>query len=632
MPELLSSGDDEEPDPGAKLPGVTSPEDQVLKAVAGLVPTTPVRIAVKLPEVQPKAGSLAALDDEARLLWVEARKEELKPSQQPVLEQLLALGATDVRSHWLVNTIMATLPAGAVPEVAKIPGVTLALDSAAGGSGVAYSGREGRGAMLTDELLNHGYDGGSGGRGGGRTRIGIIEYGENDFSGGGTNWVHWDHVGWLDTPGGASRLLQYDCRTGTCAISPFLPTVPTHGTAVTWAAAGSIEEGQDPAHPGAGTAAQIMRSGQAREASVNYYLIDDCSDVVAALERATLDGVDVANLSIWMGLHGSPDCDDNARTYDCGGINGAIAAARTNGMLVLACSGNEPEPGPGCNMWYPGWRTDTLAVSGLLTDPAAVDYNASSLSDDAPAGFVPVALWNTGAVHRFAGIDLCAPGHWSYNFMIGPSGYNTQGVINGCSFATPAVAGSAALLRDVYHDLGFAYTDAGRLFVSMVMLGDAWSGVGGTDLSTGLSYYSGFGRLHMHYPSDDNLVAPWEWFVGSAVINSGTTTVFQVGGTAAPEPVSLQQLKWAVVWFEPDMNAVAVIRTAVVDTCDPSGRDVVIASDSDINSLMRRRIRLEGHQIMGRCLELRIAGSSVPPAGRRVYTAWYTHSGNPAQH
>lgn len=144
------------------------------------------------------------------------------------------------------------------------------------------------------------------------------------------------------------------------------------------------------------------------------------SDVIAAIERALLDGADIINLS--LGDRGRPD-DPMSRAVD-----NAVAA----GMVVCVAAGNE----------------ETFHRIGSPASAArAITVGASTFEDGAPT----LAYFSSrGPATQSSAIkpDLIAPGRDIYSTGLG-HGYVT---LSGTSMATPYVAGLAALLLEEHPD------------------------------------------------------------------------------------------------------------------------------------------------------------------------------------
>lgn len=168
--------------------------------------------------------------------------------------------------------------------------------------------------------------------------------------------------------------------------------------------------------------------GVAPEADLHAYKVFDAaghgrySDIIAALSRAVLDGIDVVNMSF-----GSQQ--DPGQTFQAACDNAAAA-----GLLLVSSAGNFGTfDGSGDTIAYPAHYSSVLAVG------ATVD------TDDQRAFFS-----STGAA-----LDLMAPGFEIYTTdLFGGYVYET-----GTSMAAPYVTGTAALfLHNGVPDVRMALT------------------------------------------------------------------------------------------------------------------------------------------------------------------------------
>jgi hypothetical protein len=188
-------------------------------------------------------------------------------------------------------------------------------------------------------------------------------------------------------------------------------------------------------------------------------------------------------------------------------------------------------------------------------------------------------------------------------------------------------------MRDAFNDISWwsGINDPGVLMVNMLVLGDTWQADTtdpgyGVDMRTGVSWVSGYGRLHAHWPSDDNLTAPWGWGWRKVYLPEGWIIGWTVGD-AGPEPVEVTQWKWAVTWYEQDMANIPAIAIGVLDACN--GWEAVA---SDVSGDFRRRIHLRSEEIGGKCLVMVVWVLATKNAGVWLYSADYFHSGNAAFH
>jgi len=613
---------------------VVSPLDRnasVVDQASSMPPAQRVSITIDLTPVG--AGAI----EEASKRWdglpLEKRIADSGAQYGPLRAWLEERGAMEIGMTW-INQMRASVPASAVAGVLLLPevtglslstsfepedapdatcsGATAGVTRATSGPMVAYDGLLSRSATLLEHLLDERMDGRTGNRLNGEdpVRIGIFE----------AVMLNYEHAGWKDCAASMCRsrlIARKDCSGFPCFETTAAPdSDDPHATLVSYVAAGSIEEGQDPSYPGAHTDDQIARSGHLPKAQVYFYTGRDSDSISNAIHQAVLDGVDVLNLSLRWG----EGCDG---TFDVSGINLALKTARTYGMLVTACGGNGGADG--CTVWYPAVRTDTLAVNGLRTRGSRDDYADLPLSSHASRGDVPVRVF-TGWPGWSPAVDLSAPGTLRlFASHHGATGYASESA-SGCSVATPVVSAAAGALKGAMHAMGYPTNCAELLMVNMLLMGDGWDPVTGHRQS-GLSKLSGTGRIRMHWK--DELVQPAGWNMHALRIHDGETHAFSVGAPG-PESPSIQQWKWAALWFEDDFQNVADVDFFVYDTCPPGGGEVLVTADLGFG--LRTRVTLLQPDISGRCLEMRVVGTAVPAEGRDVWMADYFHSGDPTIH
>lgn len=589
-----------------------------VRVYAKLLDTPPdevIGVTLLLKEIDFEWGSFAGAGAVARHALVASRKAQLQPSQYSVIKELVNIGAIEISPNWLVNQIDVQVHALAAIDLAAIPGVEGTRLNADTNTGRAYGGSESQDGTLIAQFYAQSLDGRYGRRSNSRIRVGVIEPGP----------LARYHATWDYSTGTGSRVTRYrECTASGCIDSPNNATVSSHGTWVSWVATGSIEAGQDPDFPGTYTVDQRNRSGHIKESLLYYYqATENCASGKRAIEQAVLDGIDVINLSLaWGGSESN--CNSE---YDCSGLNAAIAAALDSGILTVACGGNAPDTSV-CHVWYPGLRTETVAVVALLSDPSTSPYDSLGLRPDASAGGLPIRTF-LGAGTTTPAIDLAAPGTFTMYATVAPHA-NGSSTIGGCSFATPVITASAGALRNAFAVIGWSNTNAKMLMVNLLLLGDGWSGSGvpGSYPPTTVSSRSGFGRVRAHWPDDESMAGDWGWGWRAFTIYEGQTVTWNVG-TSGPESTSITEWKWATLWFEPDLQNVADIDFEVWDMCAPGG-PVMLHADWSLS--LRSRFNLLGPSIGGKCLQMRAYGYRVPAQGRVIYSADYYHSGTPSMY
>ena len=585
-----------------------------------------LRLLVKVDAPAFDFKTLRGTAGSARRSLIEGRKSSVQTAQARVEPDLAALGATVIGRRWISTHLVVEARAGDVETIAKLPGVAEVVIDDPGQSNAIYDGWDVRHQLLTDHMIDSGFDSLQGAReGDGRIRIGIIEA---DGASPRANWPDPDHVGWLTWPTSTyNRLRAVDsCSATSCTATTPGTTGNTHGSCVTWAAGGDLTDGQDPDHGGA--VARERRSGVAVESRLFYYNGGNfCSGYETALEQAVTDDLDVVNMSLSIP---AGQCDED---YDC--MTDAIVAAHDAGILVVAAAGNNGHDG-NCTLAYPALRPHVLAVGGTESDDT-VAYNDQQLLDRmvngtrvwSAQGPVPITL-NAGGARDTAGVDLLAPGVLRYNFTDADN-YNTGAWWAGTSMAAPIASGIAANLRDFYESIGWngPANEAEPLMINMLVLGDNWDFDIDADRTERISDTSGFGRLKVHFPSGASLNGPWGWGWRSEHLDQGETKTWTVGGSGA-ESTAVDEFKWAVTWFDPDMNDASDVVIQLWNTCPSGGGQQLVAWDMTYN--LRKSVHLLGEDIGNRCLEMRAIAYDTRPGGVWIYSADYWHSGDPEEH
>lgn len=609
--------------------------DRGLKKLNARPVTELVRVRIQLREKLQGIGQLRGLKGAQRAAVLKGLEQQAQAQLGQAIDQLSALGALDIQHRWLSQTLWAQIPSGAAKRIAALPSVeALGLVERVAQKG---NGQVNRQALLTDTILPS-YEGDRAGRGtSGRVRIAVIESIWNGGQFQADNWPAHNHVGFLDQAGRSRIIEMHDC-SDTVLNSPARctqvssPTVgaSSHGTAVSWVAAGSIDRGQDPVYPGQWTDAQAQRSGHAAGAEIVYYQIYRANEVALAIERAVENGVDIINMSFTLEENGR--CDRTANDF-----NRELRGAFEAGVLVVAASGNTSGES-GCTVEYPSFRPEVIGVNWTS---GTGNYNRSPMDSDAPRGGLSIRT-RGGQTTLVAGVDLTTMGSVSSAFSQAPNSYDSSSR-RGSSFATPAVSGTAALLKSALADqFGAAFAnDPGYLMANLFLMGDTWGGVAVTqhlpdwdgdmyaaNLS-GISHISGYGRLKAHIWNAEHFPGPSGWGMRSFVIHPNETVRWTVG-SSGPEPESVHHWKGVLTYLPEDLSAVEEVHFMVFDTCGPEGDTLVAA---DVRADWRKRVALHFADISERCLEMRAVGTSaLPTAGIQVWTADYYHSGHLNDH
>lgn len=612
------------------LPPIEDPSTKTLAAAASKAPDESMRVIVELVDPLYDFRAFApngGIDDQARADLVLGRKNQLHHVQNDFTNEATKIGATIESTRWLINQVIVTISAKNVENLTHLPNVTaLHLDESGSPFG-AYTGRDARIGANTQTFVDHGRTAKTGSRSGGPIRVGFID----------SSFIPYDHSGfseyvyYLGTPFLWSKLIfgggYYDCTGSSCVHTTVSASSTTHGTVVAYAGVGSIEDGQDQNFTGTNTIAQQQRSGQASGARIYYYKNDASrlfETMVTAIEQAVSDGVDIINIS--SGIHYYQDSTPCSATKNVANFNEAMRNATTAGILFVNASGNSMDADT-CTLGYPSWRPETLGVTGLNTSYDGTNYKSTSMSSSVSSwsqGPIKIGIYGNPFGYMYGtGVTLSAPGVYdgSKIYDASPNSYGS-GTWTGSSFAAPTVAGAAALLKSAFYDIGWGSVSPRVLYANMLTQADGWSSVSNSFNDSKMDKISGGGRLNMHYPSSENLAAPWGWGWRSFTIHDDETVTWPVGsGTALSS--SIKEWSWALAWFENSLTSVSDIDILVFDTCSPGSPAVAYDLSYDI----RTRISLKQSDISGKCLEMRAVGYSVPPSGTTVYSADFFHSG-----
>jgi subtilisin family serine protease len=217
------------------------------------------------------------------------------------------------------------------------------------------------------------------------------------------------------------------------ASLPVDPRLSSHGTYVAGIAAGN-----------AGTVAKISGttrtlSGVAPRAYIGNYkaltipteqfgLNGNSPEIVAAIEAAVSDGMNVINLSI-----GEPEISPRNDI-----VARAIDAASAAGVVVVAAAGNENDENGRGSVGSPGSAASAITVAASSSaSTASGDTRIASFSSSGPT---PYGL-------------LLKPSVTAPGLNVASSTAKNEGsweVADGTSAATPHVAGAAALLRQLH--------------------------------------------------------------------------------------------------------------------------------------------------------------------------------------
>ncbi len=158
----------------------------------------------------------------------------------------------------------------------------------------------------------------------------------------------------------------------------------------------------------------------------------DGGAILASIEQAVVDGVDVINYSIGSGP------SDPWATFPVGGgadDSEAFLGAREAGIVVAAAAGNDgPEPGTHSNPANSPWVLGVAAATHNRSGPGDQLASFSGRGPVIPLGVIKPDITAPGVSIRAAGI----------------ANASAVATSSGTSMATPHIAGAAALLRSIH--------------------------------------------------------------------------------------------------------------------------------------------------------------------------------------
>lgn len=249
------------------------------------------------------------------------------------------------------------------------------------------------------------------------------------------------------------------------------------------------------------------------------------SDIVAGIEWAVDNGMDVINLSLGSSSPSIAQGD-------------ALAVAYSNGVLPVAAAGNDF----GAPVGFPAAFPDAVAVGAIDENDQVADF-----SNEGPE------------------LEVAAPGVG----VLSTTNDGGTGLKNGTSMASPHVAGAAALLRDAAPSLGL---DEIRSVLRNTADPTVGSNPSGYDEETGDGVPDVSGGMVALLGGDNLAVTPSELELGAAP-----------GGAPVEEELVLEntgdleasfQIGADVAWLSvsPSSGSVAPGETATVTvTADPAG-------------------------------------------------------------
>ena len=214
------------------------------------------------------------------------------------------------------------------------------------------------------------------------------------------------------------------------ASLPFDPSFSSHGTHVAGIAAGNPDtvanfDGSARTLSGVAPRAYLGNYKAMTIPTSNFGLNGNSAEIVAAVEAAVSDGMNIINLSL-----GEPEVDPRNDI-----VAQALNAASAAGVVVAVAAGNEFDQNGEGSVDSPG--TAALAITVAASTVASGGVASDRLASFSSGGPTPFGL--------LLKPDLSAPGLNILSSVPASSGLWDEE--SGTSMATPHVAGAAALLR-----------------------------------------------------------------------------------------------------------------------------------------------------------------------------------------
>jgi len=330
-----------------------------------------------------------------------------------------AIPAAQVRWRYrlVLNGVAVVLPRQAIARLRSLPGVRDVQMGVAYTSGRSLSTRAPAARRWSPGLSNRG-DG---------LKIAIIDDGVDQTH------AYFDPSGYTMPPGFPRGQLAYTTAkvivarafppagaTWKNAGKPFDPGNSAHGTHVAGIAAGNADT---PANGG------LRLSGVAPRAYIGNYkaltiptdsgfgLDGNAPELIAAVEAAVADGMDVINMSI-----GEPEVEPSRDLVAL-----ALDAAAAAGVVPVVAAGNDFDDFGAGSITSPGSSARAITVAAVAEPSTVADFSS--------AGPTPISL-------RLKP-DVSAPGVGILSSV--PGGWQSM---SGTSMASPHVSGAAALLLE----------------------------------------------------------------------------------------------------------------------------------------------------------------------------------------
>lgn len=464
-------------------------------------------------------------NQELRILEIEDRKSLLFAWQEDWLAPYVGLARWDVEPLWVFNGMQLRASRELVealladPELARIevrqesePAVNTGLEILNKTQLMQYVQ-----AGVDQETASSAYDGHRPSGRATNTNVGAVYGGIWDDS------IDLDHPLWWDATSPSDSRLIDNWRWNPNLNPPDweLSSVGTsaggslHGNRVATQFLADLTDDQDsdgdPTHTGCNVnvpdvpSTQYQYSGTSHEVEFSFLMAYYAGGSVTTAQVAELAmelGLDVLNASRGCSSGGCVCNPDHSNAL-------AVDQMFHDGILVVAAAGNEngsADPATGCQTRAEASASGAFSVAAY--DKTATDLNAAP-------------IWATGAGGNGSSrggdsknrpvVDVTAPSGREGSYASNGQGcYTTMG--NGTSYATPAVAGAAANLKDFIVGTSGTGTanQVGLLFAHLLLMGDGKLETGSSQLpGTPVDPRWGVGRLRARMFNNAGMDYPW---------------------------------------------------------------------------------------------------------------------------
>jgi len=336
------------------------------------------------------------------------------------------------------------------------------------------------------------------------------------------------------------------------ALKPFDPVESGHATHVAGIAAGN-------ANTSTGSA---VVSGVAPRAYLGNYkalsvptpgvgLDGNAAEIVAAIEAAVNDGMNVINLSI-----GEPEVEPSRDLVAL-----AIDAAAAAGVIPVIAAGNDFDDYGRGSIASPGTASSAITVAAVTTPTPA---GRSTLAGFSSAGPTAISL-------RLKP-DVSAPGVSILSSV--PGGWESM---SGTSMATPQISGAAALLRERHPDWPVATIKA-----ALMETGTAVDVDGQPAPPT-----RGGGGLAVPTKADVPLVLASPASVSFGLVPAGQTATLRVTLADAGSGPSPWDVAVETIAATPGASLAVPATTTVPGTLDLTATTAATATDGDLTGFVR---------------------------------------------